>query len=292
MSGISPIQAYGSYNYQNRFTSLNANRVQDINRNQNVDKNSAVTGNNISSASNAGKIAKPTYEDALSKAMPASKTVTNNAGQSVSAHGDTFSASSYGIKQFQDGVVFAKPASDENEYTSDKYENLTEFSADQLESMYLKGDISIIDYDEEIDKRAEAEILSNEGAVNKASADDEEETDPIKKELAKIKEERTAGADDEQETNPIKKELAKIKEERTAGSDKLDELRKQQESASEKRKALIEEEISSDKTFANKMGKVEGASRENAIRTEGLNGAFENGRMDLIGDVFTKQMNG
>lgn len=291
MSLIGPVSGYSSYGFQSLAASSYAKRLQ--------------IGSFADGETKANQI-----QDADKKvSVQDTKSVRPSA---ISEDGDTFLASSTGRKQLADGVVLQKPlTTDENKtgsatgnsmqltmtgnlngslttqlkdgsLTADSSDqkvdgSLTGYTADQLETMYLQGKISMIDYDEEIDRRAELELLGKSSSDEQNQDTGADATDT----------EKNAGQVNSNVSNQVQKSdngYAPVAENNK--SEDLKEDKKTQEQKEQDRKNLIQQEIQSDTDFAKEMGSLFEDKSTKQMQAQGLQEAYENDRMDLVGNVF------
>lgn len=171
-----------------------------------------------------------------------------------SGDGDTVSAKKQALEALETGMVFKKD--DETQRAVNSQESLSGYSEDQLESMYLRGDINKVKYDREIQRREE---LKGE--------------EPSKTELSKEAVAKEA-EEEEKEAEALKTEEEK-REERAEDAAKGD--------ASER----IKEAQKENEAFSKEMGVLNARKEDTELKSEALKEGIANDRAALVEDIFT-----
>lgn len=256
MSGIGPISGYSNMqSFQSISPAMYAKRVQIADENQNT-----------------------SFDVKLSSAQETQDTQNSRSVSDIfgkSTDGDTLSSSQASRTALQDGLVYAKPEipaamrAREAGDDSDTPESLAGFTADQLETMYLQGRISIIDYDQEIDRRAELELLSDtEDAEEDTTSATNATEDDAKTSVANVN------------TNVMQKDE---KTSEVASDEKLSPYEQQREE--EEKAARLDETKASDSAFANEMGTLLADKQNISLKSDALDTGLQNGRIDLVSDI-------
>jgi len=189
----------------------------------------------------------------------------------LSADGDTAKASKEALESLDAGIVVNKtdslkvetsPAMEEKAPINEnvktdlekKISNLSSFTANQLDAMFLKGQISRYDYDKELERR---EKISEESKTLK----EEDEKDKL--------------IEDEKE----KKEAAST----------IDNSSKDTRSDAENnedRKKYITEEIERNDEFASEMNSLEVEKEDIELKTQNMQAVIDNDREEIMDQIY------
>lgn len=242
----------------------------------------------------------------------------------VSNDGDTARASREGLENVNEGIVLKKTAdkvpatavqagkeqtanpsgiktdeardrieADDTEKTSENVGSLLSYSKNELERLYLQGEINSNQLDKELERREEVRGEKTE-AYQKVIADEKDEKKTNDKVAADMEDDREYGvqqvtsrdrnvgrADREASDRRVESEKQDRQAERTKEADSKDEA----EAAEENRKRIITEEMALDDDFEREMGVLSGAERQDKITSDALDTAVENGRLKVMEQI-------
>ena len=242
----------------------------------------------------------------------------------VSNDGDTARASREGLENANEGIVLKKTAdkvpapavqavkeqtanpsgiktdASQNEVEDDdtgkaakNVGSLLSYSKNELERLYLQGEINSNQLDKELERREEVRGEKTE-AYQKVIADEMDEKKTNDKAAADMEDDREYGvqqvtsrdrnvvrADREASDRRVENERQDRQAERTKESDNKEEA----EAAEENRKRIITEEMALDDDFEREMGVLSGAERQDKITSDALDTAVENGRLKVMEQI-------
>ncbi len=240
------------------------------------------------------------------KPEPAEKKADVDDGRetiAISNDGDVAKASKAALENISEGLVFKKtPEPEKAAETNDAVkstdaskESLIAYSKDELERLYLQGDINRNQLDKELERREE--IRGEKKDAADAIKQDEQDEKDTNNEIAKAMEDnRENGV--RQVTAQNEEVIKSQKEAAEKQADAVQEKRQderadaaEKESAvsaadNESRKQIITEEMDRDDRFVQEMTVLSGAERDTEIRSEAFETAVENDRLKLMEQVF------
>lgn len=181
----------------------------------------------------------------------------------INQDGDTLKASGDALNSLKDGIVLNK--SDNEALSSavkengakadDKVGSLVAFSVNQLETMYLKGQISKYDYDKEIERRDEIAEKSN------AARETEEKDDAINEEKERVALNKEAGKPEKTEASTDNKE-------------------------DDERKSIINEELERSNAFVSEMSDLNLEKENIELKAQNRQEVIDNNREELMDQIY------
>ncbi|MCR4808164.1 MAG: hypothetical protein K5857_10900 [Lachnospiraceae bacterium] len=255
-----------------------------------------------------GAGAQPQVRD-LPKDQPAEKPPVNDGRETigVSKDGDVARASKEALENISEGLVMKKPtevrgdeagrekavAETEGDDKSGKVSSLISYSKDELERLYLQGEINSNQLDKELERREEVRGEKNDARM--AEVKDEKEEKKTNEDVARNAEEkREYGVNEvtkrdsevvktDKEINDKRVENAAVQKDEDR--DERDENPTVTNDADESRKRIITEEMGLDNEFIEEMNVLAGAKENDRITSEALDTAVENGRLKVMQEV-------
>ncbi len=254
-----------------------------------------------------GAGAEPKVQD-LPMEQPAQRPEINDGRETIgiSKDGDQARASREAMESISEGLVMRKPAEvrpedaektdragNEDKADSGKVSSLLSYSKDELERLYLQGEINSNQLDKELERREEVRGEKNDARM--AEINDEKEEKNTNEEIARTMEDRR-----EYGVNEVTKRDSEVVNTNKEISDKrANEAAVQREEdrdeanenptvtneADENRKRIITEEMGLDNEFIEKMEVLAGAEENDRITSEALDTAVENGRLKIMQEV-------
>ncbi len=242
------------------------------------------------------------------KPEPAEKKADVDDGRetiAISNDGDVAKASKAALENISEGLVFKKtPEPEKAAETNDTAKSVTDaakdgsliaYSKDELERLYLQGDINSNQLDKELERREE--IRGEKKDAADAIKQDEQDEKDTNNEIAKAMEDnRENGVRQvtEQNEEVIKSQKEAAEKQADAVQEKRQDERAdaaEKESAvsaadNENRKQIITEEMDRDDRFVQEMTVLSGAERDAEIKSEAFETAVENDRLKLMEQVF------
>lgn len=170
-----------------------------------------------------------------------------------SKDGDTVSAKKDALEALETGMVFKK---EEDKKAVRTDESLAGVSQDQLETMYLQGDIDKVKYDREVQRREELKG---------------EDTSPAKTD-EKTSDQKVLKQENENEALKSEEEKREEKAEEAAKGD-----------ASER----IKEAQKENEAFSKEMGGLNAEKEDKKLKAEALEEGIANDRAAIVEDIFT-----
>ena len=242
----------------------------------------------------------------------------------ISNDGDTARASREGLENINEGIVLKKTAeniplsavqtgkeqsgnpsdirtgdeqnrieSDEAGKAAKNVGSLLSYSQNELERLYLQGEINSNQLDKELERREEVRGEKTE-AYQKVIEDEMDEKKTNDKVASDMEEDREYGvqqvtsrdrnvnkADHEASDRRVETEKQNRQADRTKDADNKEET----EAAEENRKRIITEEMALDDDFEREMGVLSGAERQDKIVSDALDTAVENGRLKVMEQI-------
>ena len=242
------------------------------------------------------------------KDQPAVKPEINDGRETigVSKDGDQARASREAMESISEGLVMRKPVGvrpedaekagrtgNEDKADSGKVSSLLSYSKDELERLYLQGEINSNQLDKELERREEVRGEKEDAGL--AEKNDEREEKNANKEIARNMEERREYGVNEvtRRDSEVVNTDKEISDRRAneATIQKAEEREEESENpavtneADENRKRIITEEMGLDNEFIEKMEVLAGAEENDRITSEALDTAVENGRLRIMQEV-------
>ena len=231
----------------------------------------------------------------------------------ISRDGDIAKASKAGLENMNEGLVLkktpepirrnepednkVKPDKDEADKTAgatNKPQSLIGYSKDELERLYLQGEINSNQLDKELERRDE--IRGEKKEASDARKLDEKNEKKTNEEVAGAMEDnreygvKQVTAQNEEVARSQKeagnKQAEALREERQAERTAPKENERPEGAAAESRKQIITEEMDRDNRFVREMTVLAGAEEDTEIKSEALETAVENDRLKLMEQVF------
>ena len=255
----------------------------------------------------AGAGAEPKASE-IPKDQPAAKPEINDGRETigVSRDGDQARASREAMESISEGLVMRKSAEvrpedagkeertdNEDKADSGKVSSLLSYSKDELERLYLQGEINSNQLDKELERREEVRGEKNDARM--AEINDEEDEKKTNEEVARTMEDRREYGVNEvtkrdNEVVSTNKEISDKRANEAAvqkeeDRDEANENPTVTNDADENRKRIITEEMGLDNEFIEKMEVLAGAEENDRITSEALDTAVENGRLKIMQEV-------
>ena len=180
---------------------------------------------------------------------------------------------------------------EENAEASKSVGSLLSYSKNELERLYLQGEINSNQLDKELERREEVRGEKTE-AYQKVIEDEIEETnDQVATYMEDKREygvEQVTARDDKVEKadkEASDRRMEAIKQERQADRAKEADSKDEAEAAEENRKRIITEEMALDENFDKEMSVLSGAETQDKITSDALDTAVENGRLKIMEQI-------
>ncbi|HCM91552.1 MAG TPA: hypothetical protein DIS78_03165 [Lachnospiraceae bacterium] len=242
------------------------------------------------------------------KDQPAVKPEINDGRETigVSRDGDQARASREAMESISEGLVMRKPVEvrpedaekagrtgNEDKADPGKVSSLLSYSKDELERLYLQGEINSNQLDKELERREEVRGEKNDARM--AEINDEKEEKETNEEAARTMEDRREYGVNEvtkrdNEVVSTNKEISdkRANEAAVQNEEERDEANENPtvtNEADENRKRIITEEMGLDNEFIEKMEVLASAEENDRITSEALDRAVENGRLKVMQEV-------
>lgn len=242
------------------------------------------------------------------KDQPAVKPEINDGRETigVSRDGDQARASREAMESISEGLVMRKPVEvrpedaekagrtgNEDKADPGKVSSLLSYSKDELERLYLQGEINSNQLDKELERREEVRGEKNDARM--AEINDEKEEKETNEEAARTMEDRREYGVNEvtkrdNEVVSTNKEISdkRANEAAVQNEEERDEANENPtvtNEADENRKRIITEEMGLDNEFIERMEVLAGAEENDRIASEALDTAVENGRLRIMQEV-------
>ena len=242
------------------------------------------------------------------KDQPAVKPEINDGRETigVSRDGDQARASREAMESISEGLVMRKPVEvrpedaekagrtgNEDKADPSKVSSLLSYSKDELERLYLQGEINSNQLDKELERREEVRGEKNDARM--AEINDEKEEKETNEEAARTMEDRREYGVNEvtkrdNEVVSTNKEISdkRANEAAVQNEEERDEANENPtvtNEADENRKRIITEEMGLDNEFIERMNVLAGAEENDRITSEALDRAVENGRLKVMQEV-------